>query len=196
MSFPFLLITGNFSILYFCRIFSAFFISVPSGAVTKFSLVITSLTFFDFWFSKRRSRLVKIPANRCSLSTIGIPPILFSFINCMASPIVDSIERVTGSSIIPLSLLFTLSTCSAWRSMLIFLCRIPIPPSLAKAIANAASVTVSIAAESIGIFRRIVFVSWVLISTSRGKISLNAGTSKTSSKVKPSINTRSENEIF
>ncbi|VFS64052.1 Uncharacterised protein [Kluyvera cryocrescens] len=34
------------------------------------------------------------------------------------------------------------------------------PPSCASAIARRASVTVSIAAESIGMFRRIVLVSW------------------------------------
>ena len=121
MSTPCLSTTGNFSILYFCKIFSAFFKSVPAGAVTRFSFVITSLTFFRLSFSKRRSRLVKIPASLLSSVTMGIPPILFSFISLSASPIVESTVRVNGSMIIPLSLLFTLRTCSACCSILMFL---------------------------------------------------------------------------
>ena len=116
----------------------------------KFSLVITSLTFLFLSVSKRKSRLVKIPTNLFPLSTIGIPPILFSFIKTKASPMVAFTSKVIGSTIIPLSLRFTLRTCSAWRSILMFLCKIPMPPSRAKAIAKLASVTVSIAADKIG----------------------------------------------
>src|SRR5690606_16597625 len=67
-----------------------------------------------------------------------------------------------------------------------FLCNIPIPPACAIAIAKSASVTVSIAADTSGIFRRIFFVSCVLVSTSRGQISELAGINKTSSYVRPS----------
>jgi hypothetical protein len=67
-----------------------------------------------------------------------------------------------------------------------FLCKKPSPPSRVKAIARLASVTVSIAALSIGILRVIFFVSRAEVSTSRGKTSLYAGKSKTSSKVNPS----------
>ena len=118
--------------------------------MTKFSLVITSLTFLLRSVSKRKSRLVKIPTSLLVLSTIGIPPILFSFINFKASPMVAVTSKVMGSTIIPLSLRFTLRTCSACLSILMFLCKIPMPPSRAKAIANWASVTVSIAEDKIG----------------------------------------------
>ena len=130
--------------------------------------------------------MVKIPTNFLFESTIGIPPILFSFISRKASPIVASTNNVIGSSINPLSLLFTLRTCAACCSILMFLCKIPRPPSRANAIAREASVTVSIAADNIGIFSVIFFVSCVLILTSRGSTSLYAGISNTSSNVKPS----------
>ena len=100
---------------------SAFFKSVPSGAVIRWSLVITSLTFKFLFISKRKSLLVKIPTSLCCASTIGIPPILFSRIKRKASPIVASGNKVTGSSINPFSLLFTFRTCSACCSIAIFL---------------------------------------------------------------------------
>ena len=117
---------------------------------------------------------------------MGIPPMRFSFIKRKASAITASSCKVTGSMIIPLSLRLTLRTCSACCSTDIFLCKIPIPPSLASAMANVASVTVSIAAESKGMFNVICFVSCVEIFTSRGRTSEYAGTSNTSSKVNPS----------
>ena len=150
INFPCLFTTGNFSILYWRKIFSAFFKSVPSGAMTKFSLVITSLTLRLRSVSNLKSRLVKIPTNLFVLSTIGIPPILFSFINFKASPIVAVTSSVMGSTIMPLSLRFTLRTCSACLSILMFLCKMPMPPSRASAIAKLASVTVSIAEDKIG----------------------------------------------
>ena len=73
--------------------FSAFLRSVPSGAVIRFSFVITSLTFLFLSSSKRRSRLVRMPTSLLFLSTIGIPPILFSFISLNASPMVASASK-------------------------------------------------------------------------------------------------------
>ena len=61
------------------------------------------------------------------------------------------------------------------------------PPSRARAIASRASVTVSIAAETIGISSEIVRVSRVTVETSLGRTADSAGTSSTSSKVKPSL---------
>src|SRR5512137_2744374 len=61
---------------------------------------------------------------------------------------------------------------------------IPIPPSCAMLIAVLASVTVSIAALSSGIFNRIVRVSCVLMSTSFGNTAEYEGTSNTSSNVR------------
>ena len=152
----------------------------------RFSLVITSLTFFFLFVSNRRSLLVRIPTSLSFVSTIGIPPILFSFISFNASEITASTFSVIGSMMRPLSLRLTRRTSSTWLSMLMFLCKIPMPPSLASAMAKLASVTVSIAEESNGMFNVMSFVSLVARFTSRGKISEYAGTSNTSSKVRPS----------
>ena len=171
ISLPFLSTIGNFSILYCSRMPSACSISVPIGAVTKRSLVITSFTFFWLFFSKRRSRFVSMPTSRWFLSTMGIPPMRLSFIIFMASPTVASGVSVIGSIMSPFSERFTLRTCSAWRSMLIFLCSIPNPPSRASPMAKGASVTVSIAADIIGILMRMSLVRLVEMFTSRGSTS-------------------------
>ena len=55
--------------------------------------------------------------------------------------------------------------------MVMFLCSTPIPPSLAMAMAIWLSVTVSIAAEIMGIFKEIFRVNLVLILTSLGRVS-------------------------
>jgi hypothetical protein len=52
---------GSFSILCFCRIFSASSRLVPTGAVIRFSLVITSWMGRSKLVSKRMSRLVRMP---------------------------------------------------------------------------------------------------------------------------------------
>ena len=70
--------------------------------------------------------------------------------------------------------------------MVIFLCRTPIPPSCAIAIAILLSVTVSMAAEIIGILIEMFFENFVLIDTSLGRILEKFGTSRTSSYVRPS----------
>jgi hypothetical protein len=57
---------------------------------------------------------------------------------------------VIGFLITPFSLRLTLSTSSAWRSIVMFLWMMPIPPSRARAIAISLSVTVSIAARKEG----------------------------------------------
>src|SRR5712691_4432864 len=62
----------------------------------------------------------------------------------------------------------------------------PIPPSCARAMARAASVTVSMAELTSGMLRRRLLVSSVATSVSRGNTSERAGRSKTSSNVKPS----------
>ena len=77
-------------------------------------------------------------------------------------------------------------------SMDMFLWITPMPPSRAMAMAMRYSVTVSIAALMTGMFRRTFFVRYVVRSTSAGRISLSAGTSNTSSKVRPSPMIRSE----
>src|SRR5882724_6739634 len=93
-------------------------------------------------------------------------------------------RMVTGSTIIPASLRLTLSTSSAWASMGRFLWTMPIPPSWASAMARRDSVTVSIAAERIGMFMAMPRLSWVLRSTSLGWTWEKPGTIETSSKVR------------
>ena len=96
---------------------------------------------------------------------------LCSFMLCLASLTSASKAKVTGSIIIPLSARFTLRTSMACWLIVMFLCKTPIPPSLAIAIAMALSVTVSIAAETMGTFKLIFRVNFVLILTSLGKTS-------------------------
>ena len=79
-----------------------------------------------------------------------------------------------------------MSTSVTWSAIERLRWRIPIPPSRASAIASRASVTVSIAAETIGISSAIVRVSRVAVRTSFGSTDDSAGTSSTSSKVRPS----------
>ena len=62
----------------------------------------------------------------------------------------------------------------------------PMPPASAIAIASLASVTVSIAAETIGRLRRIVRVSWVPTFVPLGITALWPGRSRTSSNASPS----------
>ena len=59
----------------------------------------------------------------------------------------------------------------------------PMPPSLARAIAISCSVTVSIGELSSGMFSRIRFVSLVVTVQSAGTISLYRGSRSTSSNV-------------
>ena len=59
------------------------------------------------------------------------------------------------------------------------------PPSCAITIAMSASVTVSIAADRIGMVSAISRVSWVRVSASVGNTSDASGRSSTSSKVRP-----------
>ena len=111
--------------------------------------------------SKRKSLFVTIPFKVPSSATIGIPPIPCSFMLDFASATVAVKGNVTGSKIIPDSARFTLLTSCACCSIVIFLCKTPIPPSLAMAIAKADSVTVSIAAEAIGTLMVMFLVNFV-----------------------------------
>src|ERR1017187_3497211 len=103
-----------------------------------------------------------------------------------AAEIGSSGPMVMGSTIMALSLRFTLSTSAAWRSMDILRCTMPMPPCCARAIARCDSVTVSMAAETMGILRAIWRVRQVRVSVSAGTTSLRAGSRRTSSKVSAS----------
>ena len=83
----------------------------------------------------------------------------------------------------PLSDRLTRSTSAACRSIDMFLCRTPIPPARAMAIAISDSVTVSIAAETSGTFSLISRVKREAVLTSRGCTNEWRGDSRTSSKV-------------
>ena len=118
--------------------------------------------------------------------TIGTPEILYSRIRSSASWRMAVGGNVIGSTIMPDSLRLTFRTISACISSVMFLCSTPMPPALAIAIAILVSETVSIALEISGVLRRIFRVSCVSRLTKSGVISEYAGSSSTSSKVKPS----------
>ena len=143
---------GSFSILNFLSISCASSSVVPSGAVTRFSLVIAYLIFLEKSVSKRKSLFVMMPLSLPSSSVIGTPLILYLPMSSSASARVCSSDSLNGSIITPCSLLFTLSTSVACCSIVIFLCIIPMPPSRAIVIAMEDSVTVSIAALISGMF--------------------------------------------
>ena len=117
---------------------------------------------------------------------MGTPEILYFAISSLASFRVWVGDNENGSVITPFSERFTLSTSSAWASMLIFLCIMPMPPCLAMAIAILCSVTVSIPALISGIFKWIVLVKNVDRSTWEPITSEYAGCKSTSSNVMPS----------
>src|SRR5579872_3965572 len=93
---------------------------------------------------------------------------------------------VTGSTIMPLSERFTRSTSSACLSMDMLRWMMPMPPCCASAMARWDSVTVSMAELTTGMFKPILRVNQVRVSVSAGTILLREGTSRTSSKVRPS----------
>ena len=161
---------GNFSILLSFNIFSASS-NWSKLAVINLFLVITEDIPRLMSFSNLKSLLVAIPKRFESASIIGIPPILFSCIIVCASPTVADIVKVIGSRIIPLSERFTFLTSWACCLIVMFLWRTPIPPSWAIAIAISDSVTVSIAAETIGTFKVIFLVNLVAVSTICGSTS-------------------------
>ena len=74
-------------------------------------------------------KVIEVNLKSPESSTIGIPPILFSFILFLASETTEFKGRVTGSIIIPLSARFTLLILSDCCLIDIFLWITPIPPS-------------------------------------------------------------------
>ena len=175
---------GSFSTLFPAKILAASSSVQPFGAVISGIFVITSPTFLSKAFSKRKSRFVRIPSKVLFSSTTGTPEMWYSPIMSSAWLTLSSGRTKTGSKIIPLSLFFTLFICFTWLSISIFLWITPIPPRRAIAIAARVSVTVSIAADTSGIFRLMFFVNFVVISTSFGSTSEYCGTKSTSSKVR------------
>ena len=135
--------------------------------------------------SNFRSRLVMMPTN-FPFSVMGTPEMRNLPIKSSASCRVCSGEREKGSVITPFSERFTLSTSSACSFTDIFLWIIPMPPWRAMAIAILCSVTVSMLALIIGMFKVMALVRRVDRSTIFGVTSEYAGTNNTSSNVIPS----------
>ena len=177
---------GSFSILWRRRISLASSKVMPSGAVTRFSLVITLSMSWFMSVSNFMSRLVMMPIS-FPLSQMGTPEMRYLAISSSASARVWPGASQKGLVMTPFSLRLTISTCSACWLIDMFLWMTPMPPSRAMAMAMRYSVTVSIAELISGIFSRIFFVRLVCRSTSAGSTSLAAGISSTSSKVSPCL---------
>ena len=117
---------------------------------------------------------------------MGTPEILNLRITSSASEILSSGDMVTGSTIMPLSERFTLSTSLACCSMVRLRCITPSPPCCAMAMASRDSVTVSMAALITGMLSAMLRESWVRVSACAGITSERPGSSNTSSKVSAS----------
>jgi len=134
---------------------------------------------------KRRSRPVTMPTSSLP-DTTGKPEKPSSCALRCSSLILVSGVTVTGSCTMAVSWRLTLRTSAACCSMLMFLWMMPMPPSCAIAMAKRASVTVSIAAETSGMFSSISRVRRVFRLTSFGRTSEYPGIRRTSSKVRAS----------
>ena len=163
--------TRSFSIRCLCRSASTSSSGASSRTVTRRSFgVMTVETGASKRSSKRRSRCVTIPTAFLPTTT-GTPEMPRERVRSSTSRMLMSGETVIGSRMTPLSNFFTRPTSRACASMLMLLWITPMPPSWAIAMARRASVTVSMAADSRGTFRRMPRVTRVERSTSRGRIS-------------------------
>ena len=155
----------------------------PSRTVISFLCgVMMALTGWSSCVSKRRSRFVTMPTT-LPFFTTGKPEILCCCCSAMTSLTLISGGMVIGSRTTPDSKRLTLATSAACAWAVMFLWTMPMPPSCAMAIARRASVTVSMAAETSGMFSSSLRVSRVLSDTSRGRTREWAGRRRTSSKV-------------
>jgi hypothetical protein len=121
LRFPALSTTRSFSIRCAWRISLACSSVVPGGQVTRFLFVIRSEMGRSIRVSNRRSRFVRIPTSFPRTSTTGTPEIRKFAMTSSASEILWSGRQVTGSTIMPLSERFTLSTSAACASIDMFL---------------------------------------------------------------------------
>ena len=106
---PFLSTTSNFSMRLSCSNCLDFSSGVPSGMVTRSSLVIRERIFLFRLLSNRRSRLVRIPTSFL-FCVMGIPLMLYFRMTSRASLIFWSGPMVIGSGIMALTERLTLST--------------------------------------------------------------------------------------
>src|SRR5467141_1225191 len=155
----------------------------PSRTVTSVLCgVMIDFTGWSSSASKRRSRLVTMPTT-LPLLTTGKPEILYCCCSAITSRTVISGEMVIGSRSTPDSKRLTLATSTACAWGVRFLWMMPMPPSCAMAMASRASVTVSMAADTRGMFSSSLRVRRVFRETSRGRTREWAGRRRTSSKV-------------
>ncbi len=115
-SLPSASISGSFSTRCFAKIAMTSFAPMPTGAVTRPSLVMTSFTSVVVRSkpeTNRMSRLVTMPTRRPSVSTTGRPEMRNCAHSASTSSIVASGVVVIGSVIMPDSLRLTRSTCEA-----------------------------------------------------------------------------------
>ena len=118
--------------------------------------------------------------------TTGMPLMECSRMSATARWMGASGSMVTGSATTADSYFFTFTTSAACASTVRFLWTNPSPPAAAMAIAMRASVTVSIAADTMGMLRVMLRVRRVDVSTDFGSTSDSAGRSRTSSNVSAS----------
>ena len=172
------------------RIASAASRVVSGEAVTRLLLVIMGPTRLSLEPLRNfMSRRVRMPATRPRLvpsRVTGNPETFCSSISVSALDTLSSGLRVIGSLMTPFSLLLTFATSRAWTEGERVLWMIPIPPSWAKAMAKADSLTVSMGADTSGIFKGMLRLRRVEVSALSGVTSLYSGISRTSSKVTPS----------
>src|SRR5437867_1047198 len=155
----------------------------PSRTVTSFLCgVMMDFTGWSSSASKRRSGLRTIPTTLPPFTT-GKPEILYCRCTAITSRTVISGEMVIGSRSTPDSKRLTLATSTACAWGVRFLWMMPMPPSWAMAMARRASVTVSMAADTRGMFSSSLRVRRVFRETSRGRTREWAGRRRTSSKV-------------
>src|SRR5512137_1831312 len=179
------LTTSSFSMRCWCSSTLASSMVTPSRAVTSFR-VMTASTVCSRFFSKRRSRLVRMPTS-FPRSVTGMPLMPFSRIRATAAESLAEGSMVMGSPTTADSNFFTLWTSAACSSTVRFLWMKPIPPLCAMAMAMRDSVTVSMAAETMGMLMVMLRVRRVAVSTDLGRMSDSAGSSSTSSNVSASF---------
>ena len=175
---------GSFSTRFFENSVRTSSREMPSRAVTsgmRVMAVSTVRVSHSSWGMKRVSRLVMMPSSVMSSATTGRPETRYCAHSPSSSARVALGPMVTGSEIMPDSERFTVSTWRAWSSTERLRWMIPMPPWRAMAIASGASVTVSMAAETMGMFKRMLRVSRVPGSASAGMTSVALGRSRTSS---------------
>ena len=130
-SLPSSSMSGSFSTRCLAKSAMTSFAPMPTGAVMRPSLVMTSFT----WVvsrskpeTKRMSRLVTMPTRRPSPSMTGRPEMRYCEQRSLTSSIVASGVVVIGSEIMPDSLRLTRSTIDACSAIDRLRCTMPRPP--------------------------------------------------------------------